>query len=299
MEDFMDRNGYFGKKIKMINGAVMAIAVTFTSIMAPGSIYAGAAPSQDKVDLGGTYSASLGVRTGTQNIYRMAYYHKKSAGSYKWKHLAIGDYSSEEYQEIASTFTDVKIKGNGKYTVKLENADFRGETAFSKMQVSTNIPNTGEITFSDLVVKINGIETGRFEQPYIDQHEDANGNCCLLIINNEREDFESLDGNCVPEGQENKITVTFKVKGFNYKKGEKPKPVATQTPKPSKKDNKSTPEPEKAKETKAPVNVTSAPADNSNAVVDEELRPVVILSIIAIAVVSIIGITFSVTRRKK
>ncbi len=283
------------KRLKAMPGIIMAAAV-FTGIMPAGSTIADAKPS---VKLDGEYHAALGVRTGSgKNIYRMAYYHKKSAGTNKWKHLAIGDYSSEEYQEIKSTFKDVVIKGNGKYTVSLENADFQGETSFSRMQVSTDIPDTGKIKFSDMSVRVNGRELVKYDEPYIDKHGDADGNCCLLVINEDREGFESLDGDCVPQGTENKISITFKVSGFSYNKGEKPKPAETPAPKPTK-----TPEPEKPDNTPEPeetAKVSPAPdASSRELVVDEELRPAVIISIIVIAVISVIAITFSVTKRKK
>ena len=283
------------KRLKAMPGIIMAAAV-FTGIMPAGSTIADAKPS---VKLDGEYHAALGVRTGSgKNIYRMAYYHKKSAGTNKWKHLAIGDYSSEEYQEIKSTFKDVVIKGNGKYTVSLENADFQGETSFSRMQVSTDIPDTGKIKFSDMSVRVNGKELVKYDEPYIDKHGDADGNCCLLVINEDREGFESLDGDCVPQGTENKISITFKVSGFSYNKGEKPKPAETPAPKPTK-----TPEPEKPDNTPEPeetAKVSPAPdASSRELVVDEELRPAVIISIIVIAVISVIASTFSVTKRKK
>lgn len=270
------------------------MAVTLAGIITANSIYADAKPVS--VDTDGKYHAALGVRTDTEkNIYRMAYYHKKSTGTKKWKHLAIGDYSSPDYQEVAGKFTDVEIKGNGKYTVYLENADFMGETSFSKMQVSTDIPDTGQITFSDMVVKINGSEVARFDTPVIDKHEDAKGNCCLLVINKDREGFSGLDADCVPQGTENKISISFKVNGFSYKKGETPKPADTPEPKPT-----NTPKPETTK-TPAPEAAASAKADLSQQrpVVDEEIRPVVIISIIVVAVIAVIGITFSVTKRKK
>lgn len=283
------------KRLKAMPGIIMAAAV-FTGIMPAGSTIADAKPS---VKLDGEYHAALGVRTGSgKNIYRMAYYHKKSAGTGKWKHLAIGDYSSGEYQEIKSTFKDVVIKGNGKYTVSLENADFQGETSFSRMQVSTDIPDTGKIKFSDMSVKVNGRELVKYDEPYIDKHGDADGNCCLLVINEDREGFESLDGDCVPQGTENKISITFKVSGFSYNKGEKPKPAETPAPKPTK-----TPEPEKPDNTPEPEETAKvSPASDASSrelVVDEELRPAVIISIIVIAVISVIAITFSVTKRKK
>lgn len=270
------------------------MAVTLAGIITANSIYADAKPVS--VDTDGKYHAALGVRTDTEkNIYRMAYYHKKSTGTKKWKHLAIGDYSSPDYQEVAGKFTDVEIKGNGKYTVYLENADFMGETSFSKMQVSTDIPDTGQITFSDMVVKINGSEVARFDTPVIDKHEDAKGNCCLLVINKDREGFSGLDADCVPQGTENKISISFKVNGFSYKKGETPKPADTPEPKPT-----NIPKPETTK-TPAPEAAASAKADLSQQrpVVDEEIRPVVIISIIVVAVIAVIGITFSVTKRKK
>ncbi len=262
------------KRLKAMPGIIMAAAV-FTGIMPAGSTIADAKPS---VKLDGEYHAALGVRTGSgKNIYRMAYYHKKSAGTNKWKHLAIGDYSSEEYQEIKSTFKDVVIKGNGKYTV---------------------IPDTGKIKFSDMSVRVNGRELVKYDEPYIDKHGDADGNCCLLVINEDREGFESLDGDCVPQGTENKISITFKVSGFSYTKGEKPKPAETPAPKPTK-----TPEPEKPDNTPEPEETAKvSPASDASSrelVVDEELRPAVIISIIVIAVISVIAITFSVTKRKK
>lgn len=280
------------KRLKSIPGIVMAVILA--GIITTGSIYADAKPAS--VDTDGKYHAALGLRTDTdKNIYRMAYYHKKSTGTEKWKHLAMGDYSSPDYQEVAGKFTDVEIKGNGKYTVSLENADFMGETSFSRMQVSTDIPNTGKITFSDMVVKINGSEVARFDKPVIDQHEDAKGNCCLLVINKDREGFSGLDADCVPSGTENKISISFKVAGFSYKKGETPKPSSTPKPKPT-----DTPKP-KASKTPVPEATASVEpaADLQRPVVDEEIRPVVIISIIVVAVIAVIGITFSVTKRKK
>lgn len=283
------------KRLKAMPAIIMAAAV-FTGIMAAGSTSADAKPS---VKLDGEYHAALGVRTGSgKNIYRMAYYHKKSAGTNKWKHLAIGDYSSEEYQEIKSTFKDVVIKGNGTYTVSLTNADFQGETSFSRMQVSTDIPDTGKIKFSDMSVKINGSELVKYDEPYIDKHKDADGNCCLLVINGDREGFDSLDGNCVPQGTENKISITFKVSGFSYNKGEKPKPAETPVPGPTE-----TPSPEEPEDTPAPKETSKVPAapdtSSQKPVVNEEIRPAVIISIIVAAVISVIAITFKVTKRKK
>ncbi len=282
------------EKLKKVPGIVIAAAI-FTGIMAQGGTNAEAKPS---VDLNGQYHAALGVKTDTsKNIYRMGYYHKESAGTQKWKHLAINGSTPGQYEQVQSTFKDVVIKGNGKYTVSLVNADFQGETSFSKMQVSTDIPDTGKIKFSDMVVKINGTRVASYKKPKIDKHKDADGNCCLLIINKEREDFNSkLDSNCVPQGTENRISVTFKVSGFNYKKGEKPEPPSTPSPKPV-----ATPEPAKDAETKAPEATPSPETEISSQkpVVDEEIRPAVIISIIAVSVISVIGITFSVTRRKK
>lgn len=281
------------KKLKKMPVIAMAAAI-FTCI-GTGGVNAGTEP----VNLDGEYHAALGVKTDTsKNIYRMGYYHKEAAGTDKWKHLAIGNTSSGDYEKVQSTFKDVVIKGNGKYTVSLTNADFQGETSFSKMQVSTDIPDTGKIKFSDMTIKINGTEAASYKKPKLDKHKDAAGNCCLLIINKEREDFTSrLDSNCVPQGTENNISVTFKVSGFNYKKGEKPKPADTPSPKPAK-----TKAP--AKETKTPVTeppkASEEPGISSQKpVVDEEIRPVVIISIIVVSVIAILGITFSVTRRKK
>lgn len=294
----MSTDNYFIKKIKSIIRIIMAAIVMSIVIIAAGGIYADAEPVDNTVDLYGTYNAALGLRTdkNTTNIYRMGYYHKESAGTKRWKHLSTGTYPSENYRQLEGKFKDVKIKGNGKYTVSLENADFMGETDFSKMQVSTDIPDTGQIKFSNMVVKINGEEVGNFKKPYVDNNKEAKGNCCLLVINKERTDFEGIDSNCVPQGTENKITISFKVSGFSYKKGETPatpEPVQTKEPEVTK----------KPEDTKEPAVATQMPAVSAEPVtgvmVPEEIRPFVIISIIIISVIAIIAITFNVTRRKK
>lgn len=289
MEVIMKRN--FERKCiksaKRFLGITMAAAVIITSVMAAGSTDADAKkkkknkstpePTVAAVDLGGVYHAALGIQTDTKEwMYRIGYYHDEYAGTDEWKHLATGAYGSDDYKKIEGTFTDVEIKGNGTYTVSLDNADYMGETHFSQMQVATDIPDTGEIKFSDMIVTVDGLEKGRFEDPYIDKDSYAGGNCCLLAINNWRPELQGINGECVPTGSTNNISITFTVSGFNYDNEEQA----------------ATPEP-------ADIQTTAPSAQDDDTEKDAETSPVLIISIIVIAVAAIMVITFRVGNRKR
>ncbi len=271
------------RKWNRILGIVMAASVAVTGVMLAGSSDAYAkkkkkkatpAPTAQMVDLDGTYHAALGVQTDTKEwIYRIGYYHDEYAGKDEWKHLATGSYGTKEYKKLDGDFTDVKIKGNGTYTVSLDNADFMDETEFSQMQVATDIPDTGSIKFSNMVVTVNGIEKGSFEEPYIDKDSFAGGNVCLLAINHWRPDLVGINPMCVPSGKENNISITFTVSGFNY---DNP-------------DAKATPAPQ-------PVAVKS---EGKEKAAEQKDVTIPVLAIIGISVVLIIGITVHVSKKRR
>ena len=273
------------------------------------------------VDINGEYHAALGVQTDpTYNngrIYRKAYYTNPYYGKDEWSHLAMGTYGDEDtYERLLGRFTDVKIKGNGKYTVSLKNADFRDAREFQLLQVATDIPNTGKIKFSDMKVEINGEEVASVRRPVIDKRKTAKTYACLQVINTEIENLDVLDRDCVPRDDENSIKITFTVTGFSYKKGEKP--PAKSTPKPT-----ATAKPQTAKTT-APVSNDKADADSGSTaskkddaskadnvsaksggkaaeedVLSDEYEPPVIFGVIIISIISIISITISVNQRRR
>ncbi len=58
------------------------------------------------------------------------------------------------------TFIDAVIAGNGTYTVKAEGLDLAGDfdsqDYMNLIFLSTDIPNTGEVTISDVSLKVDG-----------------------------------------------------------------------------------------------------------------------------------------------
>ena len=79
-----------------------------------------------------------------------------------------------EETTATGTFTDAEIAGNGTYTLKLEGADFQGETAISQLHIATDIPLNDKIKFTNVKAKVDGREVTSFdegvpenEEPYL------------------------------------------------------------------------------------------------------------------------------------
>lgn len=222
-------------------GLLMAGAVLVSSMAVP--VSAGA--EQKKVDLNGVYHAALGVSTSTQIwINRNAYYDQKenkTFGTDQFAKLVSEDSATGEQSVHEGTFTDVEIKGNGTYTVKLEDANFEGETTVCMLHVPTDIPVCEEIKFSDVSAKVNGRTILSFDEAYMeDETPYLTGGMDVILMNHWREELvKQLDEKGMSESSANgwdiltgagneSIEVTFTVSGFNYDK------EVEETPEPTK-----------------------------------------------------------------
>ncbi len=220
----------------------------FALLLAGAFLLSSAAPVQaekKQVDLGGTYHAALGVSTATQKwINRNAYYDKSANTSYgteNFDKLISGDSGTGQTNVHEGTFTDTEIKGNGTYTVKLEDADFEGETTICMLHVATDIPVNSTIQFTDVSAKINGRTVLEFDQAFMEDEEPyLGGGMDIILLNHWREalvnqlnekGFSETTGNgydyLLGTGNET-IEVTFTVSGFNYDKEAEETPAATQ-----------------------------------------------------------------------
>lgn len=289
------------KKGKRILGTMLAVILAAGCLMAGTEAQAGKKkdkkdgqdPQQERrVDLNGEYHAALGLQTNTQEwVYRLGYYQDEYYGTEEWSKLATGTYGTDECKTYDGEFHDAVIAGNGTYTVSLENGDFLGETTFSQLQVATDIPDTGAITFSDMIVEIDGVVRGTFPEPYMDKDAYAGGNCTMVAINDWRQDLQGMDGECVPQSKTNSIKVTFTVSGFNYDKeedtgeGEETGEGATKTEEDTGDLGTSADSPEAS-----PLETQQGSAAGVSAAV---------IVVIVIAVLAIIGVVLSVVRRKK
>ena len=245
--------------------------------------------AEASVDLNGEYHAALGLQTSTQKwIYRLGYYNDKYAGKKEWGSLATGEYGTEDYTRVKGKFTDAVIAGNGTYTVTLHNAYFDGEKDFSQLHVSTDIPDTGQITFSNMVINIDGNDIKTYAEPYIDKDPVTGGYTCLVAINNWRTDLDEMNSNCVPESNKNDISITFTVDGFNY-----------DNPSNMKEEISATVEPEVTPTATAAVTSLENVATEKQEESDEIPRPVIIISVIVIAIAAILGITIEVNSSRR
>ena len=130
------------------------------------------------------------------------------------------------------TFTDVVLKGNGTYTVSLENADFTNGsgtagTKFNLIGLSTNIPaSAGEtIKVTDMTIQVNDSAMLKYTYPeaYLDEEGmDKTGYINVLGANAWNSDAELADCKAIFcdtsnwPGEVNKVTITFTISGFDH-----------------------------------------------------------------------------------
>lgn len=235
-------------------------------LMAGALLVAGTRPVQaeQKVDTYGEYHAALGVQTdAVRRVFRDAYYDGRAEEEDDFEELkrerSQGS-GPERAESCQGDFKDVTIKGNGTYTVSLKNADFHGQRTFRKLYVATDIPNTGEIKFSNMSVSIDGEVLRTFHEPVLDVSKTYRKNSVLLAIHPVNEEVkDEIPVRSVPRNRENIIKIRFTVTGFDYEKGEKPQ---RPTPEPT-----ATPEVTQApreKETARTPEVTREPGNQNN-----------------------------------
>lgn len=126
----------------------------------------GAAPAEEptgsglSVDLNGTYNAYLCFQTpkfSFRNAFDDATYGRDTDF---FKQVTGWDDSNNAITH-PGTFTDVVIAGNGTYTVSVEglafpSGEFDGQDYMNLIFLSTDIPNSGEITISDVKLTVDG-----------------------------------------------------------------------------------------------------------------------------------------------
>ena len=112
-----------------------------------------------------TYHAYLGVQTNPSWIFRNAW----NDGTYGKDSYDSFDKLSKDGApaDIAGTFTDVEITGDGTYKVSLTGADLSDEEKFSLLFVSTDIPVDAGVSITNVKVIIDGQEKYTFAEGYI------------------------------------------------------------------------------------------------------------------------------------
>lgn len=198
------------------------------------------------------------------------------------------------------TFTDVKLEGNGTYTVTLDKPNFvktvdgntTEPTNFNLIGVSTNIPASadstegGPVKFTDVKITVNDNLTYTYAEGVCDPDAITKGSYISIlgvnIWNKEAcvDANEALGTEDTWPGTVDKITVTFTVSGFNY---------------------------DKAVEETTAEETTAAPADTATKAADTAksdsssngLPTAAIIGIVAAVVVVVVVIVVVATSKKK
>ena len=191
------------------------------------------AAKKKKLDLNGKYHATMGIQTSTKLWYNHLGYYEKTQNKYyktdKADKIVYTNPDTQEETTATGTFTDAEIAGNGTYTLKLEGADFQGETAISQLHIATDIPLNDKIKFTNVKAKVDGREVTSFDEGVPENEEPyLQGGTVILLMNHWRPELvKQLQEDGLSESAESgydllkgttdeSVEITFTVSGFNY-----------------------------------------------------------------------------------
>jgi hypothetical protein len=206
--DYVDSSSGSGFLVESIE---VNFTVTGFGTQAEGSD-AAADEGAGEVDLNGTYHAYLGLQTPVYS-FRNAFDDETYGYGTEYFDQITGWDGSDPVKKDG-TFTDVEIAGNGTYTVSVSGMNF-GDEEFADQDymnlifLSTDIPNTGEITISDIVLTVDG------QTPSINPilSPDSVNYVNMLIQNIWNDDVKTIGYYSVPPTE---MSITFTVSGFAY-----------------------------------------------------------------------------------
>ena len=175
------------------------------------------------LDCATPYHAYIGIQTpkfSFRNSYSDSQY---GFGTTEFSQVTGWDADSNEVV-LPGTFEDVEINGNGTYTVKVTGLEFPdGEFAEQEYMnlifLSTDIPNTGAITISDIKLSIDGSEVSGIAPILNEENVDY---VDMQIQNIWNDTIKTIGYYPVPMSE---IAITFTVSGFNVEGSSAPADV--------------------------------------------------------------------------
>lgn len=249
-----------------LTAGLTSIEVTFTVSGFSASAEEGEAAEVPSVDLNGTYNAYFGLQTPTYS-FRNAFDDATYGRDTEYFNQVTGWDSNNNAIKREGTFTDAVIAGNGTYTVSVSGLDLTGDfdsqDYFNLLFLSTDIPNTGEITISDIQLNVGGsnVDINPILSP------DSVNYVNMLIQNIWNDDVKTIGYYMVPPTE---MSITFTVSGFAYDKAADEAPAATEAP---------------AADTAAPAEDTAS-SSNTGLIIGIVVAVVVVAAVVAVVVVS-------------
>lgn len=197
-------------------GEVQTIEVTFTATWGakPVEVEEAAAEVVYEYDPNTEYHAYLGCQTNTSLwIFRNAWSDATYGGEVA-PDIFAGLYDTTNETSHPGTFTDVAITGDGTYTVSLTGADFGDEDYMSQLFVSTDLPYSSAVTFTDIHVSINGQEKYTTDLGHISEDDMKEGKYLAFYVQNMWDDqVTDLFAIQFPVTD---IEITFTISGLGY-----------------------------------------------------------------------------------
>lgn len=166
------------------------------------------------IDLDGVYHAYIGFQTPTYSFRNAWSEPNYGFGKPEFDQVTGWDADNNEIVK-AGSFTDVEIAGNGTYTVSVNGLDcaddFSAQDYMNLIFVSTDIPYTTDITFSDIKLNVNGSEQSisNFVVPDTEAYLTAQ----LQNIWDTENGIAEIGYYPTPVTD---MSITFTVSGFNY-----------------------------------------------------------------------------------
>lgn len=229
-------------KLRKLLAAVLVGVMTVSSlaISAFAADEKATVPTPGEFDPAGKdYVAQMYVQTGGSWVFRNTWADEKYGAAIGYENAdKLSNVEGETASVNDGTFTDVKLEGNGTYTVTLDKPNFvktvdgktTDPTNFNLIGVSTNIPASadasegGPVKFTDVKITVNDNLSFTYPEGKCDPDAIAKGSyISILGVNIWNNDVctdanAALGGEDVWPGTVDKITITFTVAGFNYDK---------------------------------------------------------------------------------
>lgn len=285
-------------KLRKLFAAILVGVMTVSSLCLSAFAADGEVPAPGEFDPDGTeYIAQMYIQTGGSWVFRNTWSDENYGTAMGYENA---DKLSNVEGDVATvnegTFTDVKLEGNGTYTVTLENpnftkADGTEATNFNLIGVSTNIPASadaevgGPVKFTDVKITVNdsSISSYTYATGVADPDNEDYMNILGVNIWNKEVCVDAntaLGGEDVWPGEVSKVEVTFTVEGFNYDKA---------------------PEETEAEETEASDDATAETKADADKADDSEggLPTGAIIGIVAAVVVVVVVIIVVASSKKK